>query len=109
MPGQFARVSMGQANTRPALMVNERAIGTDQNKRFVMVVGADNKAEYREVTLGALINGLRVVTGGLNSGERIIVNGLQRVRPGAAVAPELVAMGQRLELQAENLTGTVKR
>jgi multidrug efflux system membrane fusion protein len=109
MPGQFARVSMGQANTRPALMVNERAIGTDQNKRFVMVVGANNKAEYREVTLGALIDGLRVVTGGLNSGERIIVNGLQRVRPGAAVAPELVAMGQRPELQAENTTGTVKR
>jgi len=109
MPGQFARLSMGQAKTRPALMVNERAIGTDQNKRFVMVVGADNKAEYREVTLGALIDGLRVVSGGLNSGERIIVNGLQRVRPGAAVAPELVAMGDRPELRAENTTGTVKR
>jgi membrane fusion protein, multidrug efflux system len=109
MPGQFARLSMGQAKTKPALMVNERAIGTDQNKRFVMVVGADNKAEYREVTLGALIDGLRVVTGGLNSGERIIVNGLQRVRPGAVVAPELVAMGDRPELRAENVTGTIKR
>ena len=54
MPGQFARVRMGQAKTEPALMVNERAIGTDQNKRFVLVVGEDNKAEYREVTVGAL-------------------------------------------------------
>ena len=54
MPGQFARLRMGQAKTEPALLVNERAIGTDQNKKFVMVVGADNKAEYREVTLGAV-------------------------------------------------------
>jgi multidrug efflux system membrane fusion protein len=109
MPGQFARLSMGQANTRPALMVNERAIGTDQNKRFVMLVGADNKAEYREVTLGALIDGLRVVTNGLNSGDRIVVNGLQRVRPGAVIAPERVTMTERPELRAENITGTVKR
>jgi len=109
MPGQFARLSMGQANTRPALMVNERAIGTDQNKRFVMLVGADNKAEYREVTLGALIDGLRVVTNGLNSGDRIVVNGLQRVRPGAVIAPERVTMTDRPELRAENVTGTLKR
>jgi len=109
MPGQFARLSMGQANTRPALMVNERAIGTDQNKRFVMLVGADNKAEYREVTLGALIDGLRVVTNGLSSGDRIVVNGLQRVRPGAVIAPERVTMTDRPELRAENVTGTIKR
>jgi membrane fusion protein, multidrug efflux system len=109
MPGQFARLSMGQAKTAPALMVNERAIGTDQNKRFVMVVGSDNKAEYREVTLGSLIDGLRVVTNGLNSGDRIIVNGLQRVRPGAVIAPEQVTMTNRPELRAENVTGTIKR
>ena len=56
-----------------------------------------------------MIDGLRVVTAGLNSGERIIVSGLQRVRPGAVIAPERVAMGDRPELRAENLTGTVKR
>jgi membrane fusion protein, multidrug efflux system len=95
MPGQFARLQMGQAKTEPAVMVNERAIGTDQNKKFVMVVGGDNKAAYREVTLGAFVDGLRVVTNGLKPGERIIVNGLQRVRPGAPVAPELVAMAAR--------------
>ncbi len=53
IPGQFARIRMGQARNDTALLVNERAVGTDQNKKFVMVVGADNKAEYREVTLGA--------------------------------------------------------
>jgi membrane fusion protein, multidrug efflux system len=92
MPGQFARLRMGRAKTEPALLVNERAVGTDQNKRFVMVVGADSKAEYREVALGASVDGLRVVTSGLKAGERIIVNGLQRVRPGALIAPQAVQM-----------------
>lgn len=92
MPGQFARLRMGQARTEPALVINERAIGTDQNKRYVMVVDAENKAAYREVTLGVFVDGLRVVTNGLRPGERIIVNGLQRVRPGNVVAPQLVAM-----------------
>jgi multidrug efflux system membrane fusion protein len=81
MPGQFARIRMGQATKGTALLINERAVGTDQNKKFVLVVGADNKAVYREVTLGANINGLRVVKGGLAANERIVVNGLQRIRP----------------------------
>ena len=93
MPGQFARLRMGQPKAEPALLISERAVGTDQNKKFVMVVGDDSKAEYREVALGASIEGLRIVTGGLKAGERIVVNGLQRVRPGALVAPEVVAMG----------------
>jgi membrane fusion protein, multidrug efflux system len=101
MPGQFARLRMGQPGTEPALMITERAIGTDLNKRFVMVVDADNKAAYREVTLGALVDGLRVVTNGLKPGERIIVSGLQRVRPGVVVAPEYAAINARPELQAK--------
>ena len=92
MPGQFARLRMGQAQTTPALLVNERAIGTDQNKRFVMVVDGDSKAAYREVTLGAAIDNLRIVRSGLQPGERIVVNGLQRIRPGALVAPQMVGM-----------------
>ena len=92
IPGQFARLRMGQPKTEPALMVNERAIGTDQNKKYVMVVGGDNKAAYREVTLGVFVDGLRRVTNGLTAGERIVVNGLQRVRPGALLAPKLVSM-----------------
>ena len=79
----------------PVLAVTERAIGTDQNKKFVMVVGEDNKAAYREVTLGAMTDDLRIVTSGLDAGERIVVNGLQRVRPGDVVAPEPVAMDGR--------------
>jgi len=92
IPGQFARLRMGQPKTEPALVVNERAIGTDQNKKYVMVVDSDNKAAYREVTLGVFADGLRLVTNGLAAGERIVVNGLQRVRPGALVNPKVVSM-----------------
>jgi len=92
IPGQFARVRMGQARIGRAVLVSERAVGTDQDKKFVLVVGEGNKAEYREVTLGAPSNGLRVVQSGLKAGEQIVVNGLQRVRPGAVVAPQPVEM-----------------
>ena len=92
MPGQFARVRMGQAQTKRALLVSERAVGTDQEKKYVLVVGGGNTAEYREVTLGPSSNGLRVVLSGLKPGERIVVNGLQRVRPGSPVQPQLVSM-----------------
>lgn len=92
IPGQFARVRMGQAQKTRAVLVTERAVGTDQEKKYVLVVGEGNKAEYREVTLGASSNGLRVVTNGLKPGERIVVNGLQRVRPGAVVQPQQVTM-----------------
>ena len=101
IPGQFARLRMAQPKPEPAVMVNERAIGTDQNKKFVLVVSRESKAEYREVTLGAIVDSLRVVNSGLKSGERIVVNGLQRVRPGALVAPQLVRMDERSELQAQ--------
>ena len=109
MAGQFARVRMGQPKTEPALMVNERAVGTDQNKRFVMVVDSQNKTEYREVTLGAAVDGLRIVTSGLQAGERIVVNGLQRVRPGALVEPKTVRMDAKSELQAQAATGSAQR
>lgn len=92
MPGQFARLAMGQPKTEQMLLVSERAIGTDQNKKFVMVVDDADKVEYREVTLGVSVDGLRVVTSGLKDGERIVVNGLQRVRPGSVIKPELVQM-----------------
>jgi membrane fusion protein, multidrug efflux system len=98
MPGQFARLRMGQVKATSALLINERAVGTDQNKRFVLVVGDDNTLSYREVTLGASINGLRIVTSGLKPNERIVVNGLQRVRPGAHVQPQPVAMDAKTEL-----------
>ena len=102
MPGQFARLRMGQSTKTAALLINERAVGIDQSKRFVIVVGADNKAEYREVKLGAAANGLRIVTEGLKPNERIVVNGLQRVRPGALLAPTSVAMDAKPEVQVKD-------
>lgn len=99
MPGQFVRVQLGQARAEQQLVINERAVGTDQNKKFVFVVGDDAKAAWREVSLGAAHDGLRVVIAGLKPGERIVVNGLQRVRPGATVAPEPVPMAEKSELK----------
>ena len=101
IPGQFARIRMGQARNTQAVLINERAVGTDQSKKFVMVVAEGNKAEYREVTLGAPVDGLRVVTLGLKAGENIVVNGLQRVRPGAVLAPQAVPMTAKAELPGE--------
>ncbi|BEU97465.1 efflux RND transporter periplasmic adaptor subunit [Acidovorax sp. DW039] len=101
IPGQFARIRMGQARNTQAVLINERAVGTDQSKKFVMVVAEGNKAEYREVTLGAPVDGLRVVTSGLKAGETIVVNGLQRVRPGAVLAPQAVPMAAKAEVPGE--------
>jgi len=100
IPGQFARIRLSEGEAKGALLVSERAVGTDQDKRFVMVVGAGNKAEYREVHLGAAANGMRIVTEGLKPSERIVVNGLQRVQPGALLDPQEVAMDAKPEAQA---------
>lgn len=92
IPGQFVRVRMARPNNAPVFAVDERAIGTDQSKRFVIVVDDANKATYREITLGAMAGNLRIVTSGLNAGDRIVVSGLQRVRPGIVVTPEVAHM-----------------
>ncbi|HKC45313.1 MAG TPA: efflux RND transporter periplasmic adaptor subunit, partial [Burkholderiales bacterium] len=92
-PGLFARVRLGDtAAPRKAVLVADRAIGTDQSKRFVLVMNGDNKAQYREVKIGRVVDGLRVIDSGLKPGEVIVVNGLQRVRPGAPVTPQTVPM-----------------
>ncbi|MGC4394955.1 efflux RND transporter periplasmic adaptor subunit [Hydrogenophaga sp. T2] len=95
IPGQFARIRMGEPQRSRALLVSERAVGTDQDKKYVLVVGDDNKTAYREVRLGASVDGLRTVLSGLEPGERIVVNGLQRVRPGDVVQPQPVPMNAR--------------
>ena len=93
VPGLFARVQLaGSTGAKPTVLINERAVNTDQNRKFVFVVGKDNKAEYRPVTLGQQIDGLRVVRDGLKPGEKIVVNGLQRVKPGAPITPTVVPM-----------------
>ena len=89
IPGQFARLRMGSAKPELKLLIDERAVGTDQDKRFVMVVGPDNKARYREVILGdTTVDGRLMVKSGLKAGERIVVNGLQKVYPGTLIAPQ---------------------
>lgn len=92
VPGLYARVRLGGGTPREAVLIDDRAIGIDQDKRFVLVVTPDNRSAYREVHLGSLQDGLRVVEKGLAPGERIVVNGLQRVRPGDPVTPRPVAM-----------------
>jgi RND family efflux transporter MFP subunit len=94
-PGLFARVKLMGSSQYDATLVNDSAIGTDQTVRYVLVVGADNKVQYRPVKLGPIIDGLRVISEGLKPGETIVVNGLQRVRPGSPVTPERVVMGER--------------
>lgn len=92
VPGQFARVSLGQAAPFVGLLVDERALGTDQDRRYVLVLGEDNRVAYRQVSLGARIDGLRVVSAGLAPGERVVVEGLQRVRPGTQITPRVIDM-----------------
>jgi RND family efflux transporter MFP subunit len=94
-PGLFARVKLMGSGQYDAVMINDSAIGTDQSVRYVLVVGAGNKVAYRPVQLGPVIDGLRVVQSGLAPGETIVVNGLQRVRPGVQVQPQRVAMGEQ--------------
>ena len=94
-PGLFARARLhATRGTERAVMVVDRAIGTDQSKRFVLVVGEDNVANYREVHLGRQVGVLRVITAGLKAGEVIVVNGLQRVRPGTPITPQPEPMEQ---------------
>jgi multidrug efflux system membrane fusion protein len=91
-PGLFARMKLVGSGTYRARLVLDRAIGTDQDKKFVLVLKPDSTVEYRPVQPGRLVDGLRVVTSGLAAGDRIVVNGLQRVRPGMKVIPTLAPM-----------------
>jgi RND family efflux transporter MFP subunit len=92
-PGLFVRVRVPIGDPAPALLVTERAIGTDQSNKFVYVVNDKGAVEYRNVKLGAKSDdGLRALTSGVNAGEWVIVNGIQRVRPGVTVKPQQVSM-----------------
>jgi RND family efflux transporter MFP subunit len=88
LPGLFARIRVPMSAKYDAVLVDEAAIGTDQAQKFVLALGDKNTAEYRKITLGPEIDGRRVVRSGLQPGEKIIVNGLQRARPGTPVTPE---------------------
>ena len=88
VPGLFARIRLPLSENHPALLVDERAIGTDQAQKFVLTLTATNTVQYRPVELGPVIDGKRIVRSGLTSGEKIVVNGLSRVRPGMPVTPQ---------------------
>ncbi|QFQ86672.1 efflux RND transporter periplasmic adaptor subunit [Paracoccus kondratievae] len=89
-PGLFARVKLVTAEPAQTVLIDEQAIGTDQGRRYVLALGAENKAEYRPVELGPMIDGLRVLSSGVKPGEKIIIKGL--VRPGMQVDPQTVSM-----------------
>jgi RND family efflux transporter MFP subunit len=91
-PGLFARVKLVGTEKLNTMLVRDAAIGTDQDRKFVLVVGPGDTLAYRPIVPGRLTEGLRIVTSGLKPGERIVVNGLMRVRPGMKVAPTLTAM-----------------
>jgi len=88
VPGLFARIRLPLSENHPALLVDERAIGTDQAQKFVLTLTATNTVQYRPVELGPVIDGKRIVRSGLTAGEKIVVNGLSRVRPGMPVTPQ---------------------
>jgi len=90
LPGMYARIRLGSPTEKNIILLSERAIGTDQDRKFVYVVNKENKTIYREVKLGDSVGGSRVVDFGLKSGEKVIVRGLMRVRPGVLVDPVIV-------------------
>jgi RND family efflux transporter MFP subunit len=92
-PGLFARVQLLVSGEYSAILIEDRAVNTDQNQKYVLLLSANNQIEYRQVKLGRVIEGLRIVREGLKPGDVIVVNGAQRVHPGITVTPQRVTMG----------------
>jgi RND family efflux transporter MFP subunit len=94
LPGLFARIRLPLSERHPALLVNESAIGTDQADKFVLTLSTNNTVVYRPIKLGPLIDGQRVVTEGLHASDKVVVNGMARVRPGMPVTPQTETSSQ---------------
>jgi len=92
-PGMFARVQLLGSGEYDAILIEDRAVGTDQSQSFVLVLGADNKVEYRAIQPGRIVDGLRIVRKGLKPEDVVVISGLQRVKPGAQVKPNMTTMG----------------
>lgn len=93
-PGMFARVQLLGSGEYDAILIEDRAVGTDQSQNFVLVLGPDNKLEYRQIQPGRIIEGgLRIVRKGLKPDDVVVISGLQRVRPGIQVKPNMATMG----------------
>lgn len=99
-PGLYARLKLVGSGTYSAMLIKDEAVGTDLGKKFVLVVDKDNKAIYRSVDLGPKLEGLRIVRSGLIKDDRIVVTGLQRVRPGSPVDPQDTPMASPETLSA---------
>ena len=93
-PGLFTRIRLVDGSDNDAVLIEDRAVGTDLGKKFVLALKTDNSIEYRPVELGPEIDGLRVVKQGLQAGDVVVVNGLQHVKPGQIVAPTRIAMSE---------------
>lgn len=89
-PGLFARAKVATGSARETVLIDDQAVGTDQGRNYVLILGAENKVQYRPVELGPIVDGLRVVNSGLKQGDSIIIKGL--VRPGMQVAPKKISM-----------------
>jgi multidrug efflux system membrane fusion protein len=99
-PGLYARLKLVGSGTYSAMLIKDEAVGTDLGKKFVLVVDKDNKATYRNVDLGPKLEGLRIVRSGLAKDDRIVVSGLQRVRPGSPIDPQDTPMASAETLAA---------
>ena len=93
IPGLFAHLKLADDTDEQGILIKEKAIGTDLNNKYVLVVNDESKVEYRAVKLGDKVGSMRIITRGLNANDTIVVDGLQRVRPGAQVAANEVPMG----------------
>jgi multidrug efflux system membrane fusion protein len=101
-PGLFARLELVLPNEREVVLIEDRAVGTDLGKKFVLALGPDDTLEYREISLGAAVGGLRLVRQGLRPADVIVVNGLFRARPGMKVSPKRVPMETK-QAELDNL------
>jgi RND family efflux transporter MFP subunit len=104
-PGLYVRLQLRTDSARPRALIDDRAVGTDLGNKFVYVLDKDQKVEYRRVTTGPLLDGLRVIEDGLDANDVVVVNGLQHVRPGVQVNPTRVAMETRSLDPAAQLAG----
>ena len=95
IPGLFAHLKLAGGTNEQGILIKEKAIGTDLNNKYVLVVNEENKVEYRAVTLGDKVGIMRIIKSGLAASDTIVVDGLQRVRPGAPVSPNEVPMGDQ--------------
>ncbi|WP_040502328.1 efflux RND transporter periplasmic adaptor subunit [Idiomarina xiamenensis] len=100
LPGLFVRVRLAGSASYDGILIDEKAIATDLNNKYVLVLDKDNHVQYRAVTLGERLQGLRIVSSGLSAGDRVVLNGLQHVQPNMQVQPQPVQMASEQQIKA---------